>query len=238
MTDIHTHILPKMDDGAKSVEMSLDMLRMEWQQGVDTVVLTPHCYREMEEPQRFLERRAYSFKMLNEAVEQQPDQLPKLLLGAEVAWVPNLVDWPELPQLCIQGTSYMLLEMPFHPWNDRMIHQLYDFVGKRGITPVFAHLERYIKIQDPSYIDEIVSLGTPIQVSAQPLLEHWSGRRLPVKMLRKQVAQLVGSDCHNTTSRPPNLGPGMKAVERLLGKEMAEQLKLNSDRLISEDSEF
>ena len=60
MIDLHTHILPKMDDGASSSDLSLEMLRMEAEQGVDTVVLTPHFYREKEDPSSFLQRRASS----------------------------------------------------------------------------------------------------------------------------------------------------------------------------------
>ena len=60
MTDLHTHILPGMDDGAVSVETSLEMLRMERDQGVDAVVLTPHFYRDRERPEQFLARRRAS----------------------------------------------------------------------------------------------------------------------------------------------------------------------------------
>ena len=100
MTDLHTHILPGMDDGAKTPEESLQMLRMERDQGVDTVVLTPHFYRDREWPERFLARRRASAEALRDALMALPEEeirnMPRLILGAAVAWVPNLPEMTEL----------------------------------------------------------------------------------------------------------------------------------------------
>ena len=89
MTDLHTHILPGMDDGAPDVETSLAMLREEARQGVDTVVLTPHFYRDRERPEHFLARRARAADRLNSAIQALPGEerraMPRLILGAEVA---------------------------------------------------------------------------------------------------------------------------------------------------------
>ena len=181
MIDLHTHILPKMDDGASSSTLSLDMLRMEASQRVDTVVLTPHFYREEEEPEAFLQRRASSFLRLQERIDELPKeergQLPTLLLGAEVAWTPNMDEWEALPQLCMGKSSLLLLELPFYPWDKGMFHQLYDLIGKTGVTPVIAHLERYMRGQRWSGIQEILALGVPIQLSSGAFLTM-GGRRL------------------------------------------------------------
>ena len=236
ITDIHSHILPAMDDGAKNTEISLEMLRMQVEQGVDNLVLTPHCYRDREKPERFLARRAQAFGRLTDAIGERDAPAPRLLLGAEVAWAPHLADWDELPELCIQGTRNLLLEMPFVPWNQSMIDQIYDMMGRRGVTPVFAHLERYTKHQKPEYIREIISLGTPIQISSAPLL-HLLGRRPLVKMLRDHTAHLLASDCHNLDSRPPNLRAGLDTVRKLLGDSEAERLMAAADRLIQPEED-
>ena len=125
MTDLHTHILHGMDDGSPDVETSLAMLREEARQGVDTVVLTPHFYRDRERPEHFLARRERAADRLNDAILSLPEEerraLPRLVLGAEVAWWPNLADCEELPELCIGRTKNLLVELPFTPWNDRML---------------------------------------------------------------------------------------------------------------------
>lgn len=214
MIDIHTHILPRMDDGAKDVEMSLAMLRMEQEQGVKTVVLTPHFYREQETPRNFLARRQTSFDMLQSAVQNQHLPIPQLVLGAEVAWVPHMSQWEELPQLCLGDSSYLLLELPFSPWKSGMIQDIYNMILDQDITPVFAHLERYVKIQNRKYIHEILAMETPIQVSAEPLL-HLKSRRTAWNIMQQAHVGLLGSDCHNLTTRPPNLKAGIDVVRRL-----------------------
>ncbi len=233
MIDIHTHILPGIDDGAKDTEMSLQMLRVQREQGVDTVVLTPHCYRKKELPVRFLERRQAAFESLQAAIRETDEEFPQLILGAEVAWVPGLSDWEELRQLCIGKSTYMLLELPFHPWSDRMIDQLYELMG-RGVTPVFAHLERYVKDQRKEYVREILSMGVPVQVSCEPLL-HMFERCTVVKMLKKGQAGILASDCHNLTKRPPNLAQGMAAVQKLLGMDAAKRIDENTREILMED---
>lgn len=215
MIDIHTHILPGMDDGAKDVATSLEMLQMEYSQGVDKVVLTPHFYRDKETPERFLVRRQEAFEKLELAIQQSKISVPELILGAEVAWTQNMNEWDNLEQLCIGKSKYMLLELPFQPWTRSMFEQIYDMVLDLQITPIFAHLERYTKFQKRSYIQEIIAMDMPIQVSSSPLL-HWSSRRRVLKIIKKASCCVCGSDCHNTTSRPPNLKDGLKHAERWL----------------------
>ena len=231
MTDLHTHILPGMDDGAPDVETSLAMLREEALQGVDTVVLTPHFYRDQERPEHFLARRERAADRLARAIldltEEERQTMPRLILGAEVAWVPNLAYWEELPQLCVGKSNYLLLELPFSPWNEHMVNQLYDLLGRTGITPILAHLERYRRSQRRELMEEVVSLGVPVQFSADTLL-HPLRRGRVLKELREE-GNFLASDCHNLTSRPPNLGKAMKVVQRKLGLAGEKRILLQSD---------
>ena len=236
MTDLHTHILPGIDDGAQSVEESLAMLRMERSQGVDTVVLTPHFYRDRENPKRFLRRRQESAVALARRVielsEQEREALPQMLLGAEVTWWPDMADWEELPEMCIGDTRNLLLELPFTPWNDRMIYQLHELFGRTGITPVIAHLERYLKIQRPEYIREVLQLGVPVQVSADILLRPIA-RGGAMKLLRQGQAHVVASDCHRCVGRIPNLAAATDLLRRKLGNSETEIIIRRADELSS-----
>lgn len=234
MTDLHTHILPGMDDGAKTVEESLAMLRMEREQGVDTVVLTPHFYRDRENPKHFLQRREKAVAALERGILALPEKeragLPRLLTGAEVAWAPNLSDWEELPRLCLGGTSNLLLELPFSPWTDRMIDQIYDLMSRTGVTPVIAHLERYLKLQRGERIREVLDLGVPVQVSGDALLRVM-GRSGALKLLKNRQAHLLASDCHNCDRRAPTLAAAVSVARRKLGDERAEALLRCADEL-------
>ena len=235
MTDLHTHILPGIDDGARTVEDSLAMLRMERSQGVDAVVLTPHFYRDRERPGRFLRRRQASADMLAQRIlglsEQEREELPQMFLGVEVAWWPDMAEWEELPEMCIGDTRNLLLELPVTPWNDRMIYQLYEFFGRTGITPIIAHLDRYVKIQRPEYIQAILALGVPVQISGDILLRPLA-RGGMIKLLRQNPSCVVASDCHDCIRRPPNLGPVMKMLEKKLGdRGVAELVRRGDEQL-------
>lgn len=235
MTDLHTHILPGMDDGARDVSESVALLRMEHEQGVETVVLTPHFYRERENPKHFLQRRQKAGLELSRALSALSDEerknLPRtLVLGAEVAFVPGLSGWEELPELCIQGTKNLLLELPFYPWNTRMIDEIYDLISRTGITPVIAHLERYLSIQRPELMQEILSLGAPVQVTGDVLL-RFSTRRAAVNLLKGRGDRLIASDCHNCAKRPPVMKNALRVLEKKLGADRVSALLRCSNEL-------
>lgn len=235
MTDLHTHILPGMDDGARDVQTSISMLRMEREQGVNTVVLTPHFYSDRETADQFLRRRNISFKELNSALEQlstqEQEAFPRLVLGAEVAWRSDLVECEQLFELCIGETKNLLLELPFTLWTEQMFDQIYDFVGCTGIMPVIAHLERYLGLQRPKYIQEVLNLGVPVQISAE-ILRHPIARRGALNLLRRNQAHLLATDCHDTGVRAPDLRSGMEIVRRKLGKQRVEELILCANELV------
>lgn len=234
MTDLHTHILPGIDDGAAEVEDSLAMLELQRSQGVDTVVLTPHFYSDREEIDSFLLRRGRAMAQLESAIaaraEEQPP-LPRLLLGAEVAWRSDLIEMERLGELCIEGTRNLLLELPFTPWNAAMIDRLYDMIGRTGITPIIAHLERYLNIQPKTLVREVLRLGAPVQVSAG-ILMHPLQRSGAMKLLKSGRANLLASDCHDCLRRPPDLAAGMEIVRKKLGDCVARELCAYADGLV------
>ena len=228
MIDLHTHILPGMDDGAADVQTALAMLRMQKEQGVDTVALTPHFYRTREHLSDFLERRASCWAKF--CGELEGEDLPKMLLGAEVAWVPGMAEWPELDKLCYENTGTLLVELPFTPWDDELSRQLYSLVGRRGITPMIAHLDRYFGWQKRQKIEQLLELGFPIQISASAF-SRLLQRNKALKMLLEHDAVLI-SDCHDTVSRPPNMGTALKFLERKLGHQMAARLAAVTDEML------
>ena len=220
MTDIHTHILPGMDDGAVTPQDSLSMLRMEYEQGVRSVVLTPHFYPKRESVDCFLARRDAAYERLMQAIGQLPEaergNIPELHLGAEVAWQSDLLEQDDLRPLCLGRSKNMLVELPFTPWNSALIRQLYELIACFGITPVIAHLERYLDAQSPKLVRKLLDLDIPVQISGA-MFDHFWTRRKALKLLRSGRAQLVASDCHDCTDRPPNMRPAMTGVERRLG---------------------
>lgn len=234
MTDLHTHILPGMDDGARSAEESIRLLRAQWEQGVRRVALTPHFYPRQERVDAFLRRRERSWQRLQEAIAALPEgeSVPALALGAEVAWEPNTGYWEELEQLRIGENGPVLVELPFQNWSPSMLRQLYDLVCRSSATLVLAHLDRYIKTQKKEYIREIYSMGLPVQLSADRLSRFFD-RRETLSLLKQEKPFFLASDCHNLTDRPPCMGEAEKILKKSLGEEGAEKILRRSESLFS-----
>lgn len=232
MIDLHTHILCGMDDGAQNSKVSLHMLRQQQEQGVDTVVLTPHFYRHRESLHGFLLRRDEAMKRLQrrleELSEEERESLPRMILGAEVAWVPNLSDCRNLDKLCPNNSGYLLLELPYSKWDSRLVDQVYDLMTTTGLTPVLAHLDRFRKLQSPSQMQEILSLDVPVQISSETFLKLTS-RSYGIKALQN-YAHVVASDCHDPVKRPPNLGDAMEIIDEKLGRTAVREINSNARR--------
>ena len=223
ITDFHSHVLPGIDDGSKSVEESVAMLRMEAAQGISRVVATPHFYARYESPDGFLQKRDASEKVLRAAMVREND-LPELFIGAEVYYYRGISESEFLPQLAIRGTNCVLIEMPPSPWEDSMYRELVKIREKRGLLPIIAHIDRYIApfrtFGIPERLEELPVL---VQANAEFFLERATAR-LAMKLLKADKIQLLGSDCHNLKSRKPDLGEAMKQIERKLGKPILEKL--------------
>ncbi len=218
MIDIHTHILPKLDDGSRSVEESRKMLDMLSEQGVDTVVATPHFYIDGTDVDRFLELRNASVKKLTDAIEA--NSRPKLALGAEVQFIPELYTMDNIEKLCFGGTRYMLFEMPFATWTGYTYKALEKIYTARGIKPIIAHVERYLEFQEEDGAEVLRRLketNALIQINSSFLASR-STKRAALKLVKKGYISFMGSDCHNTDTRAPELRAGFDVIYKKMGE--------------------
>ena len=216
MIDIHTHILPGVDDGSKDVEESIKMLGILSAQGVDTVVATPHFYIEMTDAKTFLEKRNMAAEMLEEKLNSADFERPRIALGAEVQFYNELHMLDELEDLCINGTNYILVEMPFIEWTERTYQVLEQMCVNRDVVPVIAHLERYREFKkNPETAIWLKELGALVQINSESLYER-STRRSALKMIKNELVAFIGSDAHNTTTRPPCLGDAFEIINKKL----------------------
>ena len=222
--DVHTHILPKFDDGSKSSGESLEMLRKLRDMGACGVILTPHFYARKDEPADFLVSREQTAEHLVKRIGEsaEGENLPRLYLGAEVEYFNAMSICSELEQMCIGKTKYLLCEMPFYRWTAAMIDELRIIKKKRGITPIIAHIERYFSFFKPSMLDEMIAEGFVIQSNAEAFIGFGRGRVL--KLLSEGKIHLLGSDCHNLEKRAPNVAAALDVIEKKLGREAADKL--------------
>ena len=220
--DLHTHILPGMDDGAQDVETSLRLLQAEAEQGVECVALTPHFSHDRESVPHFLHRRREAMEQLLEAIssmeEEQRQKLPKLMLGAEVAFRPGMARWEELGQLCYEGTHYLLVELTRSSGESGGVYrEMAELLGNTSYTPMLAHVERYRSAGDKKLLEELRSMAVPMQVNGSSLL-HFTERLYAQRILAQTRGSVVVSDCHDLHERPPVLGEAKKRLLKTFGE--------------------
>lgn len=222
IVDFHSHILPALDDGSRSVEESIAMLRVETEQGIFHVVATPHFYARHDNLEDFLERRRKSECRLRAAMEDQRD-LPQITVGAEIHYFRGISESDVVRRLSIGDGEYALIEMPGAPWTDVMYRELELIHHNQGITPIVAHVDRYLT--------RFRSFGIPERLEAMPVLVQanasfflGSGAARAMRMIRKGQIHLLGSDCHNMHDRKPNLGSAVERIRRQTGDEILERV--------------
>ena len=229
--DLHSHVLPGIDDGSSDVETSLEMLRLSAQQGVEAMVATPHFYAWRNRVERFLRRRQRAFEQL--APHLLPG-LPDLYLGAEVAFFEGISEAEMLEELTLEGTNVLLLELPFRPWSGRDLDEVEALLERRGFRLVLAHLERYLMFsENRALLSELMEMPLQVQINAESLLS-WRGRGRLLKWFRNGQAHLLGSDCHGVEHRVPNLGQGREILRKKLGQDILDRIDRAGARLLPE----
>jgi len=230
MIDIHCHILPGLDDGAKSMEQALEMARMAVGDGIKIIVATPHLFKN----------RIVNFKDLND----KKTIIQALILfreklaeeGIDLELFPGC-DFPlnyEALQLLDDGevltindsNHYLLLELPdtsLPPAIDDICFHL----KSKGLTPIITHPERHFIIQEmPQKLGRLMDLGCLVQMTGSSLTGGFGGsiRKLSRKLVKKGYIQVLATDSHNTSSRPPLLQAAVRELAGLVGESRAQDM--------------
>ena len=231
MIDFHTHILPGIDDGSRDIDMTTEMLGIELSSGVDRIVLTPHFYASRISIEDFLSRREQSLETVIQATAGQTR--PDLLTGAEVYFFPGMGSADKLKELCVGDTDVILIEMPFMQWDQTVLSEIQTVIRKQKMRVVLAHVERYPEFQKDKRIwEQVLQLPLTIQINAGSFLKGWGKRRFCLKMLKEHDNVIIGSDCHNLTSRRPNLTEARDVIGKKLGQGRLDLLDRTANELL------
>ena len=231
MFDYHSHILPGIDDGSRSPDMSAEMIRWSIRQGITAIALTPHFYADTDEPETFFQNRQASAQRLFDAAQGIPN-CPRLLLGAEVHYYRGMGQSAILERFCIEGSNAILVELPFRTWGRQVLRDIEDIRRRLGLQVVIAHIDRYLSMAQESDLAALRSdAGALFQANAGFFLRLRT-RRKAIRMLRDGQIDLLGSDCHNISERAPNLGPAAAYIESKLGPEPLAELDRRARRLL------
>lgn len=199
LTEYHCHILPGIDDGADSVETSLQMAEMMRSQGVDRIIATPHFYAHNEKSiSEFIKKRQSAFESIKDSMAIQD-----VHLGAEVAIEHGISELPDIEKLAFEGTRIILLELPYRAYEKWMSEEIYNIAAEYKLKVMLAHVHRYLPYYSRDEIETLLSSGSILQINNEAFA-NWKERRLARKVMAEHTHFAFGSDAHNLSGRKPN----------------------------------
>lgn len=199
LTEYHCHILPGIDDGAENEEVSLGMIEMMKNQGVDRIVATPHFYAHREKSLgHFIQKRQEAYDKIKSS-----SAIKDIRLGAEISIERGICEIEGIEKLAISGTDLILLELPYKSYEKWMSEEIYNISAEFGLTVILAHVHRYLEYYTKEQIQNIIDTNAIMQINNEAF-GSWSEKRLVKKIFSSGKKVVFGSDAHNAADRKPN----------------------------------
>lgn len=233
MIDIHCHILPGIDDGAKTIEDSIDMAQSAVENGISHIIATPH-----HNARSWLNPKAdviSAVHQLNEALTDADVPLT-VSAGQEVRISGNLIEQIDNDEIVFldETNRYLLIEFPT-PAVPRYTKNIFYQLFEREIISVIAHPERNHAIaENPDILHDLVANGALAQVTTS----SYSGdlgkkiEKLSKDLIRADLIHIIASDAHNIHNRPFNMDKALKKLEKEFGRDKAKYFQSNSKRIL------
>ncbi|MFH1862116.1 MAG: CpsB/CapC family capsule biosynthesis tyrosine phosphatase [bacterium] len=224
MVDIHTHVLPAIDDGPDHIKESQALLLAAWEAGTRTMVATPHVLNRLESGFNALILTTHQ-----QLLEWTKDALPEmqLLLGTEIYFQPRMSEFTVFKTATLNGTGkYMLIEFSMMDVPKAYEKEL-DNLFQMGITPIIAHPERNALIlRKPEIVRKIIDKGGIIQINAGSLLGEngRSVKKMAQYLLTNGWVHCIASDTHSIHHRKPDLRQACEAAAEIIGESAALRL--------------
>lgn len=235
MIDFHSHIVPGVDDGANSEEMALAMIKMAVSSGTEKIVATPHYVRGR-------------FQVSREEIDKEITKLQNLVKGMEIPieiykgqevyYSENILQYYLEGEInTIEGTRYMLVELPMKEFNvDKVINSFYE-IQLKGIVIILAHPERYIEfIKKPSLINKFIDEGFLFQLNTGSISGEFgkSVKETAEIFLNHDIYSVIGSDGHRLKSRNTDMTQGAEEIS-ILGKHIMDNFKANGEKILRDE---
>lgn len=233
--DVHSHLLPGVDDGAESFNASFKLLRAEYEQGVRSVILTPHYRKDYFEADRAIVKERFcelGDRMASVGIQMQ------IYLGCEFHRENEMMSF-----ICsdaaytMAGTRYVLVEFSGSDDESCFTRYVREMVIC-GYRPIIAHVERYPDMRNLQRIEHLIRRGAYIQVNAGSILgrEGMRQKGFSRKLLKEGFVHLIGSDAHDLRRRTPCMGECEKYLIKKIGKGNTQRLMLeNPGRLLADE---
>jgi len=236
MIDLHCHLLPGIDDGAKTMDDALEMVRLAIENGIHKVVATPHITPGHYDND--IHSITDVFNRFSNTVKQHHLDF-ELAMAAEIRLDPNILvmfETDTLPYLGeLDGMKVMLLEFP-HETIPLGAFDMVKWLVRQGVLPVIAHPERNKSvIKDYKIIKPFVDSGCLLQITAASIQGIFGSapKNTGKKLLKSGWVSIIASDAHNHTTRLPELEPGRRAAEKIVGEDQSWEMVKNMPAKIS-----
>ena len=231
--DIHAHILPAVDDGAKDMETAITLLEMLQDQGVTDVIATPHFYPDIDSAEDFAELTQNAYNELKGEVLHRA--LPRVFLGCELRYFSGIGKSRAIKQFVIQGTNYLLLELPYgEPITQSVLQDIIDIGERQGLIPILAHIERYSRVKGYKKLLKLISDGyAKAHINAGAVVSK-EDAKLCEKLIKGGYVSYLASDTHSPDHRPPFIKQALETIAERLGKSATNRFIIKANRLLEE----
>lgn len=236
MIDLHMHILPGLDDGATDWAQSIEMARMAAENGTDRLVATVHSYARRGFYELLPEDIKAAAQTLNQCIADAGLTL-RVYTGMEVLLDASVLPLLKEGRLLTLGRTRWLLTEFYGGESAAQMTALLRAVSEMGYTPLIAHAERYKVFQKhPDFALTLHDMGCAIQVNARAVSGQADRKFVKTarRLCERGLAQIVASDGHNTTSRPPLLRGAWDWLADTCSPTLADQLTVNNPRALLE----
>lgn len=236
MIDMHSHILPGIDDGSQSIEESIKMIKEAKETGFTAIVSTSHYIEESYNFSRY--EREELIKNINEGLQAENIDI-KIYNGAEAYVSTNLTELIEKEELpTINESKYLLMELPMHSEILYLDNIIYD-LKTNGITPIIAHPERYSYVQkNLKILQDLINKGVLFQANYGSIIGKYGkeAKKTVKKLLKNNMIHFLGTDTHRSGTIYTQMDKILKKLEKLIGKEKLELLsKTNPQKVLNNE---
>lgn len=230
LLDIHSHILPAVDDGAFDISESLMLLEAMRLQGITDVIATPHFYPLDDNFNEYKERISNAYNLLLKETENK--NLPRIFIGSEVLYYRYIGTSETVYELCLNRSQYLLLELTDECICKEFFDDIDNLVNKQRIIPIIAHLERYRNAKNyKKLLKYIKDNGILAQINASSLFSQ-SSRRATERLIKGGLVNFIATDAHSMKSRPPMMKLALEYISENIGAEYASGFIRNSQILL------
>jgi len=234
--DVHCHIIPGVDDGASDYEETKRLLQMEYNQGVRGIIATPHFRFQMFETP--IEHIKEQFVLAQRAAAEISNDL-EVYLGCEFHVNMEMTEMLKAGKVStMAGSRYVLTEFSENSEVSYIRERIYALLSN-GYKPVIAHIERYEATRlDLNFVEELDDMGACMQINADSIIgkEGFFIKRFCIKLMKYDLVQFVGSDCHNMYDRISRVGEAYSYVKKKMGETYANNLFIENPQKILKDA--